>query len=214
MKIIKKIKITEIQQQKRNKNRYTIKFNDNSFLGVSENFIISHDLFKDKEITVDQKNSLVESESYQKVKNNALNLLSYRMRSKKELINRLMAKSYDEIDIENVISELSDYGYINDLDFGLAFSKDKIRSSKLGPIALRLKLREHISSDDLLSNIITQIYTKEKITSLLKILIRKRKKTIVDNKSINKLIQYLTRKGFSYDDIKSVIEMENISYDF
>ena len=214
MKIVKKIKITEIKQQKRNKNRYTIKFNDGSFLGVSENKIVSYDLFKDKEISTSQKNSLVESESYQKVKNSALNLLSYRMRSEKELVSRLSFKGYNEIDINGVISELSEYGYINDFDFGVAFSKDKIRISRIGPIVLRSKLKEHISSDDLLSEIIDQMYTEETIVSLLKILINKRKKTIIDNNSINKLIQYLIRKGFLYDDIKSVIEMENISCDF
>ena len=88
------------------------------------------------------------------------------MRSKKELYEKLLAKNYDSTNIELVLIDFEKNGWINDEEFGLAFSKDQINQNSLGPIALKYKLKKYISSDDMISNILYSIYSEIEIEIL------------------------------------------------
>ena len=152
-------------------------------------------------------NKILFSEKYFRVKEAALVLLNYRMRSKKELRLRLIKKGYSSNMIDEAINELEKKGWIDDEKFGLAFSRDQISRNKIGPIALKYKLREFLDSIDLINQISTKIYLEIEIESIILQLLQKYTPSNInsDEKLRRRLINKLKRKGHYWQDINETI---------
>ncbi|HCN24334.1 MAG TPA: hypothetical protein DIS65_03070, partial [Candidatus Marinimicrobia bacterium] len=136
-------RIKEIKTQVRHPDRRTIIFDDGTFIGISEEVLLSNPVHPGDELTPNKLKQLTNSEQKQKLRNSALNLLSFRMRSLSELKQRLLKKGYDVQDIEPLLEEFDAKNILNDSEFALAFSRDKIRSKGIGPSILRVELSNH-----------------------------------------------------------------------
>ena len=134
-------------------------------------------------------------------------LLNYRMRSKKELCLRLIKKGYRKDIIDQAINELEEKRWIDDEKFGLAFSRDQISRNKIGPIALKYKLREFLDSIDLIYLISTKIYSEIEIENIILQVLRKYTPDNInsDEKLKRKLINKLKRKGHYWQDIEGAL---------
>lgn len=205
---MKKRKIIDIQVQSRRKNRKNIFFDDGSVFGVSEDVFLSIPI-KIGDIISDQKlNDILESESKSKVYNSAINLLSYRMRSKSELNERLIRKGYSKDIITDVINILELKGYIDDEKFAIAFAKEKVKNKLIGPNALKFEISSHNLDLDLVDKTIDSIYEMFPQEMIINRLIAKWKvgssiKNDLHAKS--KVINRLKNKGFYWVNIENVI---------
>ena len=146
-----KNRIVSIYPKKRSKDLFFVNFEDGTTLEISNSILTSESIREGKEIDDSSLENLLSKQEYQNLKNAVLTLLSYRMRSKKELYEKMLAKNYDSTNIELVLIDFEKNGLINDEEFGLAFSKDQINRNSLGPVALKYKLKKYISSDDMIS---------------------------------------------------------------
>ena len=205
---MKKRKIIDIQVQSRRKNRKNIFFDDGSVFGVSEDVFLSIPI-KIGDIISDQKlNDILESESKSKVYNSAINLLSYRMRSKSELNERLIRKGYSKDIITDVINILELKGYIDDEKFAIAFAKEKVKNKLIGPNALKFEISSHNLDLDLVDNTIDSIYEMFPQEMIINRLIAKWKVGSSIKKDIHvksKVINRLKNKGFYWVNIENVI---------
>ena len=205
---MKKRKIIDIQVPSRRKNRKNIFFDDGSVFGVSEDVFLSIPI-KIGDIISDQKlNDILESESKSKVYNSAINLLSYRMRSKSELNERLIRKGYSKDIITDVINILELKGYFDDEKFAIAFAKEKVKNKLIGPNALKFEISSHNLDLDLVDNTIDSIYEMFPQEMIINRLIAKWKvgssiKNDLHAKS--KVINRLKNKGFYWVNIENVI---------
>ena len=209
-----KRKIIEIKPQIRNPQRKTIIFDDGSVFGISEDVFISRNFTIGSEISDDSFNNLVNEELKVKVYNSGLRLLGYRMRSCAEIKQRLMEKKYPINIIEEVIDKLLKIGYLNDTEFANAFARDKVRSKKLGPMALRLEFIPHKIESDILEKAINVVYKQYPISDLIKQLLDKKKiqfGTKLDQKTKKRIHDLLGRKGFNWDEISAVFTELEIS---
>ncbi len=205
---MKKRKIIDIQVQSRRKNRKNIFFDDGSVFGVSEDVFLSIPI-KIGDIISDQKlNDILESESKSKVYNSAINLLSYRMRSKSELNERLIRKGYSKDIITDVINILELKGYIDDEKFAIAFAKEKVKNKLIGPNALKFEISSHNLDLDLVDNTIDSIYEMFPQEMIINRLIAKWKVGSSIKKDLHaksKVINRLKNKGFYWVNIENVI---------
>ena len=205
---MKKRKIIDIQVQSRRKNRKNIFFEDGSVFGVSEDVFLSIPI-KIGDIISDQKlNDILESESKSKVYNSAINLLSYRMRSKSELNERLIRKGYSKDIITDVINILELKGYIDDEKFAIAFAKEKVKNKLIGPNALKFEISSHNLDLDLVDNTIDSIYEMFPQEMIINRLIAKWKVGSSIKKDLHvksKVINRLKNKGFYWVNIENVI---------
>ena len=200
-------KIVKIKRSKKKSDRFIIYLNNKSVLRVSEDAFILNplkvgDLLSESDIKdLDDKMNLHEA------KDAAYRLLSYRMRSVSEIRNRLAQKGYSDLEIENVVKHLIELNYLNDEDFGKAFVREKVKNKKIGPVALRFELAQHKLTNDLLNQLIDNIYDEYPINDLIAFHLNKRKisKNIALSKNDhNRLNNFLKRKGFYWDSIMSV----------
>ena len=163
----KENRVLSIYPKKRSKDIFIVNLDNGTSLEISNSISISESIKEGKEIDASNLVDILSKQEYQNIKNAGLALLSYRMRSKKELYEKLLAKNYDSTNIELVLIDFEKNGWINDEEFGLAFSKDQINQNSLGPIALKYKLKKYISSDDMISKILLSIYIEIKIQSII-----------------------------------------------
>ena len=203
----KVIKVDSIYPKKRNKELFLLKLSNGSIYEISKDVLISSSLKQGQDIEKYFLDDILEKQEYSNIKNAALSLLSYRMRSQKELYIKLIRKGYPSSPVRSVISKIKKKGWLNDHEFGLAFSKDQISRNSIGPISLKYKLKEYIDSDELISIIIESVYADMKIDGIIYNVLKRFEPSKIKNDNLlrEKLINKLKRKGHYWQDIDESI---------
>lgn len=201
-------KILKITEQKRRNDRRTVFLDDGRVFGISGDVFITSGIAAGDELSEQDITRLEQAENRQKVLAAALNLLSYRQRSRGELADRLRNKGWPADAVVPVLDQLEEQGYLNDREFALAFGRDKIRFRSLGPQALRAELRQKRVEASVIDTVINELYPEgfeaELITNLLK-------KKRIDRHNLSagewkKISDLLARKGFNWSVIKQVLQ--------
>ena len=126
----------------------------------------------------------VSSKDYQKIKTDenrysiktkALNFLSFRPRSIKEVEISLSKKGFDKESIAIVLDELIQKKYLNDEDFARAFATHLIKNKMLGKIAVYNRFFIHQIEQDMLNSILDEIYDKYQPKDLIKKIVEKKR---------------------------------------
>ena len=203
----KVIKVESIYPKKKNKELFFLKLNNGSIYEISKDVLISSSLRQGQNIEKSFLDDILEKQQHSNIKSAALSLLSYRMRSQKELYSKLMQKGYPSSPVKSVISKFEKKGFLNDHEFGLAFSKDQINRNSIGPISLKYKLKDYIDSDELISVIVKSIYADMKVDGIIYNVLKRFEPSKIknDNNLRQKLINKLKRKGHYWQDIDESI---------
>ena len=203
-----KRKIIDIQAQKRRKNWRNIYFDDGSVFGISEDVLFSIPVQIGDTLTDQELDDILVADYQQKIMDVALNLLSYRMRSKAELIRRLKRKKFNEDGIYAVMEKLETKGYVDDQKFARGFAREKVRRKLIGPMALRSEFSVHGLDPDILEHTLKQTYDEFSEHTLMGQLLAKRRipmnKTL-DLKEKKNVVNTLRNKGFLWDQIQEVL---------
>ena len=203
-----KRKIIDIQVQKRRKNRRSIFLDDGSVFGISEDVFFSIPVQIGDTITDRELDNILVADNQQKILDFALNLLSYRMRSKVELMHRLKRKKFNEDGIYFVMEKLETKGYLDDQKFAQAFAREKVRRKLIGPMALRSEFSVHMLDPDILEYTLKKTYDEFPEHNLMDQLLKKRRVPMnkpLDIKEKNNAVNTLRNKGFSWDRIQEIL---------
>ena len=190
------------------KTYYHIHLNDGSVYLLHQDVLINYSISTGYQFDDNELKEILSTNLKYKIKDSALSLLSYRMRSKKELYDRLIDKGFKSGDIQNLISDFEKKGWIDDQKFGLAYANDQINKNHLGPIALKYKLKPYLDSEELTNEILLKVFSKINIKHVIQKVVKKFEKDrlILDQKLKNRIINRLRRKGHYWDDINEVIQ--------
>lgn len=205
-------KITRITTQKRNKQRYNIFLDhgqgENYAFSVDEDILIQYMLRKGMEIDEETIETLMEKDSFHKAFTLALNYLSYRMRSEKEIRTYLWDKEVDDEKIEYVVKRLKEENYLNDTEFAIALVRTRMQTSSKGPLLVKKELHEKGVAKPTASEALEHYTFDEQVEKATKLV---EKKLRLDGKKsfreqIQKTRQTLMQKGFTNDVIQVVME--------
>ena len=147
--------IVSILPQKKNKSRYTIKFKSGKIIGISEDCLISHKISVGQKLSPILLSKIDHDERFQSIKFKALNYLSYRSRSRKEVNISLLKKGFHQDDIDKVLEELVAKGYLNDKAFAKTYARYLIKTKRLGRIAVKNRFFVHSINQEVLNPIPT-----------------------------------------------------------
>jgi regulatory protein len=141
--------------------------------------------------------------------NKALEFLSYRTRSEKEVRDKLKTKQVDPQIIEKIIAKLKEKRFINDEEFARQWIENRTRFKPRGERLIRMELKQKGVSEDIVDGLIND--SNLMITDLdsAKKLVEKRigrVKNLPKQKIYEKLGRYLASKGFNWDTIKKAID--------
>ena len=201
-------RILSIVSKRNKKNKYIVTVSNGQSIELSKEIIQSESLFKGRELDVSDFEKIVASENYFRVKEVGLMLLNYRMRSKKELCQKLSKKGFSLDIVTEVLIEFEKKGWINDYKFGLAFAKDQINRNNIGPIALKYKLKGFIDSLDIIEQVSNSIFSDFDMEDVIIKTLQKHPadKIVSDDNLKRKLINKLKRKGHYWQDIDSALQ--------
>jgi regulatory protein len=141
-------------------------------------------------------------------KTHAIKLLSYRSRSKKEMLEKLQKKGFDGVEIENTIQFLEKTGLINDNVLVSDLFKLSVERKSLGKRGIRRFLIKRGIDKELIDNTLSSHTTESEEKAALEFAERKLKtlKSHPDNVIKRRLWGMLQRRGFSGDVITKVFD--------
>ena len=187
-----------------------IDINDEEYK-FSENQIVTNRIIKGAIFTIEDWNEIVNSQNTSLLFDQMLHFIDYKLRTKKEVIEKLISKKAEQKDIDIVIERLEKINYIDDERYVSLFVQDAIRDLK-GPSYIKFTLEQKGIENNLI------IRGLEKVDDLVfeenaNVLATRYQKTINNhpaNKQKELIMQKLARNGFSYDVMNKVIR--NLSF--
>lgn len=143
----------------------------------------------------------------QKTFDRAVNLLTYKARSIKELRERLLEKNWtNEQIVDEVIEKLKFYGYLNDETFAKNVAASQLRQKPMGKRLLQQKLSMKKLDKETVATAMEKAFEDTPEDELIDLSIAKRlrlKGKPKDRDEAKKFYDYLLRQGFSYDLVSS-----------
>jgi regulatory protein len=198
-------KITRIEQQKKKKNRVNIYIDGEFSSGLYKDTVIKFHLYENKEITQSEFAQIKEFEAFADAKEKAINYISYRERSKKEIEDYLNNKGIEEKVTKNVLTELEKANLVDDHKFASAWVKDRNKNNPKGIFALKMELKNKGISEAEIEKILQSVDEKENALKVFEKAVRKYGKK---KNSKEKITQYLQRRGFHIQTILEVLREE------
>ena len=205
------MKITKIVQQKKNKSRYSIFVDGEYGVGVHESVLFSEHLHVGDKITKEKLVELEAADARFAAKNAAFTLLKYRQRSVGEMRSRLFKKDFSREVVNGVIDELRGDGYLNDEEFAMAYAEDQLNRKNIGPVRLKAELRKKQIGNKITEKTVAEIYEKYNALELARNAAEKKKQSLHNvnyETAYRRLTSYLGRRGFSWDIINEVVDLE------
>lgn len=194
------MKITAITQQVKRPTRYSVYVDGKFAFGLGEGQLLSSGLTKGKEITEVELAELQGESQLGKLFDRTLNLLSYRPRSEYELRTYLKRKKVEEELIDKILNKLSKLGYVDDADFAKRWVEHRRSIKATSSLKLRSELKQKGISHEYIDMVLSE--QTEADSAAIQRLIEKKRGKYEDTQ---KLMAYLARQGFRYDEIKRAL---------
>ncbi|MFD1170947.1 recombination regulator RecX [Oceanobacillus picturae] len=213
------MKITRITTQKKSKSRYNIFIADGDTdkygFSVDEDILIKFGLSKNDELDDATIEQILEKDSLHKIYTQAINFLSYRMRTKKEIRDFLIKKEAEPEEVEEIMDRLNDEKLINDKQFAEMFVRTRINTSSKGPNVIKRELMEKGVAANI-ANEAVSVFTYDLQYEKAQHLLEKKsqhKKNVSFRKQQEQWRTQLMQKGFSQDVINEVLSGDTVDKD-
>lgn len=203
--------ITELRPLTKDPSRIAVKLSGVYFGALPLDKVNQLQLAQGKYLTPAFARQLVDAIDEADCRWQALNLLSYRPRSVAEMRRRLSQKEFGKYLVERIIKWLLEKGYLNDAEFAKTLVKAGTEGDRpQGSFVLRRKLWRAGIDDETAKQELAQIESEYENCKRSAESVLKRYGKLPKLKARQRLYGYLARRGFSVDDIKSVIaELED-----
>lgn len=195
------MKITAIKQQQKRQDRYSVFVDGKYAFSLSESGLIESRLASGQELTPAELKNLKKAAGLDKAYGNALRYVAMRPRSEWELHDHFRRKGIDDEATTQITERLRSLNLLDDLAFARAWVSNRHLLKASSKRRLRLELKQKRVPEEIIDQVLQEDTTDERQT--LRELVEKKSSRYPDRQ---KFMQYLARQGFSYDDIKSVLD--------
>ena len=165
--------------------------------------LLAHRFDVGREIDDEQLHECVQASDQKRCKDKAMWLISYRDHSRRELIDKLR-RDYPEDCCEKAVSRLEELGLTDDGRYARRYAADLINLKHLSTRGVRQKLYEKGIDRDLIDKVLDECVIDEK-EQIRTIIHKKYARALSDEKGQRRCVNALSRMGFGYSDIKSVM---------
>jgi len=196
------MKITDIKQQVKRQDRYSIFVDGKYSFSLSENELMKSGIRIEKEFSNTELEKLKDTAVLDKAYMRCLDLLARRARSEWEIRDYLRRKSYEPEIIEQIVERLARAKYIDDFAFGKSWVANRRLLKSTSKRKLTQELKQKRLEDSVINRVLNEDETDEQQV-LKELIMKKRNQSRYQDEQ--KLIAYLLRQGFSYGDIKDVM---------
>jgi len=202
-------KVTAITQQKRNPRRWSIFIDKKFFAGCNEELIASLHLRTGAELSGEEMNQLRDQLGVARVRQRALDYLSRRGRSEKEMRDYLARKGFEAAEIEATINWLSERSYLNDQQFATDWVRGRLATSPRGRRKLMMELYQKGIDRDLAESAVdSQLGRDDETEAAFRTIMTRRGRYVkLEKLDIKrKIYNFLSYRGFSPDAVRDACE--------
>jgi len=196
-------KITDIKQQKRSSERFSLYIDGRYSFSLGDLELSNAGLRVGQELTAGEvehwQSQALEAKAY----NAALGQLSYRRRSLREVADYLKRKEYDDDIAASVIRRLEDLKLIDDAAFAAAWIADRQLLRPRSRRTLQVELMKKGIARDTIAEALSEVSEDSQLDALTDLIERKRRQSSYADPQ--KLMAYLARQGYGYDQIKKAL---------
>ncbi|RPI01973.1 MAG: hypothetical protein EHM64_14800 [Ignavibacteriae bacterium] len=198
--------ITKIKRIRGRRPRYSIHLDDEPALELSDWTIGRYGLRTGDDLDLRTLDKIKSTETETRAKNVAINYLSYRQRSSKEIIDHLKKKGFSPECAGDVARQLESMNMVNDLEFARAFVRDRLKRKPTGSMLLRTQLLAKGIASSMAEMVLSELISPQlQQRSALQAAQRKiqlahtSRKEVDQEKRKKRLLDFLLRRGFSYE---------------
>lgn len=197
--------ITSVEKQKRNRDMLSVYIDNQYAFSIPEEHYITMSLYEMQEITQDTLDYIRETVNFRAAKSKAVRFLSLKVRSEKEVRDKLDSDGFDGSVIEMVAEDLKSIGYINDKIFVQKYIFDR---NKLKPISKKL-MKYELQKKGILESVIDEILDEWELDdfTVAEGLVKKKfgKYDLKDMAVIKKVYAFLRHRGYNMEVIEEVL---------
>ena len=195
-------KITKIEAQKNNKERFNVYIDGNFYCTLTLSAIMGYDIRTDGEVDLELLATAQESTEKSVALSKAIDYLSRGLKTNMQMVLYLKKKGYVGKIIGYVIEKLQSYGYLDDSNYAQAYIN--AYKDKKGKIYIKNQLLLKGVDKSIVESLLSEMdgQDEEAYTVLKKYL--KYKENNSDN--LRKAYRYVLQKGFSYSEADGAIE--------
>lgn len=194
------MKITDIKAQVKTAGRYSIFIDGKYTFSLSDVALYTQHLTIGQEVDKEQVKALKQLSSEDKLYGATLRFIGIRPRSEWEIRTYLQRKQSSPALTDSILNKLSKSDLIDDA----AFARAWVESRRLLRPTSKRKLQQELRAKRVSDEVIGQVLASDKADErqlLRELALKKRGRYAEDMK----LMQYLVRQGFSYEDVKAVV---------
>jgi regulatory protein len=196
--------ITKIVKSRKERNSYAVFIDEAPAFQVSDEVLMKFGLLTGKRIDERMVEEIASAEAFSRARKIALNFISYRPRSSKEIVNKLSHKGFSSELANQVVHHLREVNLVSDLEFARMLVRDKLRGKPMGKAMIRRKLLEKGISFQIIERVLKEYISEEdeqqaatRLAAKKLKLSRSRFAGLDSVKQQKRLIDYLLSRGFS-----------------
>lgn len=195
-------KISEIRPQVKRTDRYSIFVDGQYSFSLSERELVASGIHSGQELTNKEIKVFKKLSQIDKIYGLVLNLIARRARSQKEIADYLTRKGLDKLEAESILNKLSKARLVDDWEFARRWVQNRRELKNASNRKLRLELRVKGIISEIIDEVLADSGDEEH--KALSDLIEKKQRQSKYRDDPQKMMQYLVRQGFSYEDIKTL----------
>lgn len=121
---------------------YEVATSEGETLRVSEDLLVRFRLLKGKELSEEELKEIKKSAGFDLGLQQAMNYISYQLRSEMEVRTYLKDKEIEKQDRDLVVERLKELNLIDDKNYGESYIRTQVRMSDKGPVVISQQLRK------------------------------------------------------------------------
>lgn len=199
------MKVTDVTVQKNNKHRVSV-FVDNEYaFSLDETDAVLMKIKPGKELTRADIDRCIMESGYTKARDKALEILSHKPLSKKELEDKLSEKGYDKAIVFEVTEEMTSLGYINDEEYASLFL-EHCMSKMWGKKKIRYEMKQKGICDEIINEALSELEEDGLEDEMVEIILSKyARDELGDIKTKTRIVRYFASRGFDFSVIDKAI---------
>ncbi len=201
----------QLKPQKRNPDRTSVYLNGRFCVGVDRETLERLGYFTRTDLSQTELEKLLFGAERTQARNYAFRLLSYRMRSRKEMTDKLARREFSESVKKDVMAELENLGLVDDEKFAQSFARDRLSFGLKGKQMIFAELKKKGIDNQHIKTVLAGFDPSSEEEACKKLILkysnRYRKFSLRERKQ--KYYGLLSRRGFSYSVIKKALQIED-----
>lgn len=200
------MRITKIEAQKKHPSRKSIFIDEKFAFGVSVDVLVKFGLYVGKELEQLDKEKILHAENIETAKQKVMRFLSIRPRSKKEIRDYLFRKEFTGDIADAILTKLESLKMVDDAAFARMVCRDSLLKKPMGEKMLRQVLFKKGVPKPIVDSAMLEFFTPSselamavKAASRQHVRAERSSKSVDEVRAKKKLLDYLVRRGFSFD---------------